>query len=144
MSSWNGSVPRVRTTPLLSSTSNRPPAARERVLLDDYPDKSDDLTSVSDKEVVEVVVCVGVFWLEGEHRGVGGCVQFHHRLSQEAQLIMGIKKTRPMSGLSAQDLHRERPVDEVGRLVVDVFHLDDHPLVVRICIKANVSLQHGI
>ena len=49
-----------------------------------------------------------------------------------------------MSGLSAQDLHRERPVDEVGRLVVDVFHLDDHPLVVRICIKANVSLQHGI
>ena len=61
MSSWKGSVPRVRTTPLLSSTSNRPPAARERVLLDDYPDKSDDLTSVSDKEVVEVVVCVGVF-----------------------------------------------------------------------------------
>ena len=61
MSSWKGSVPRVRTTPLLSSTSNRPPAARERVLLDDYPDKSDGLTSVSDKEVVEVVVCVGVF-----------------------------------------------------------------------------------
>ena len=54
-------MPRVRTTPLLSSTSNRPPAARERLLLDDYPDKSDDLTSVSDKEVVEVVVCVGVF-----------------------------------------------------------------------------------
>ena len=35
------------------------------------------------------------------------------------------------------DLHRERPVDEVGRLVVDVFHLDDHPLVVRICITTN-------
>ena len=46
-----------------------------------------------------------------------------------------------MSGLSAQDLHRERPVDEVGRLVVDVFHLDDHPLVVRVCIKADMSFK---
>ena len=54
---------------------------------------------------------------------------------------MGIKKTRPMSGLSAQDLHRERPVDEVGWLVVDVFHLDDHPLVVRVCIKADMSFK---
>ena len=58
------------------------------------------LTSVPDEEVVEVVVGVGVLGLEGEDRGVGGCVQFHHRLPQEAQLSMGIKKVvgkmRPM------------------------------------------------
>ena len=30
-------------------------------------------------------------------------------------------------------LHGQGPVDEVGRLVVDVLHLDDHPLVVGVC-----------
>ena len=66
------------------------------------------LTSVPDQEVVEVVVSVRVLGLQGEHGGVGGSVELHHRL------------------------HRQRPVDEVGRLVIDVLHLDDHTLVVRV------------
>ena len=66
------------------------------------------LTSVPDQEVVEVVVGVGVLGLQGEHGGVGRSVQLHH------------------------GLHGQRSVDEVRRLVVDVFHFDDHTLVVRI------------
>lgn len=58
---------------------------------------------------MEVVVGVGVLGLEGEHRGVGRRVELDH------------------------GLHRQRPVDEVRRLVIDVLHLDDHPLVVRVC-----------
>ena len=66
------------------------------------------LTSVPDQEVVEVVVGVGVLGLQGEYGGVGRSVQLHH------------------------GLHGQRSVDEVRRLVVDVFHFDDHTLVVRI------------
>ena len=105
MSSWKGSVPRVLTTPDLSSTSNLPPAAaedherRKRRLI---------LTSVPHKEVVEVVVGVRVLGLQGEHRGVGGSVELHH------------------------GLHGQRPVDEVRRLVVDVLHFDDDSLVVGV------------
>ena len=66
------------------------------------------LTSVPDQEVVEVVGGVGVLGLQGEHGGVGRSVQLHH------------------------GLHGQRSVDEVRRLVVDVFHFDDHTLVVRI------------
>ena len=40
------------------------------------------LTSVPDEKVVEVVVGVRVLGLQGEHRGVGGSVQLHHRLQQ--------------------------------------------------------------
>ena len=36
-------------------------------------------------------------------------------------------------GFESIDLHWKGPVDEVRRLVVDVLHLDDHPLVVRVC-----------
>ena len=66
------------------------------------------LTSVPDEEVVKVVVSVGVLGLEGEHGGVGRRVKLHH------------------------SLHGQRTVDEVGRLVIDVLHLDDDPLVVSI------------
>ena len=57
---------------------------------------------------MEVVVGVRVLGLQGEHGGVGGSVQLHH------------------------GLHRQRSVDEVGRLVVDVLHFDDDALVVSI------------
>ena len=36
-------------------------------------------------------------------------------------------------GFESIDLHWKGPVDEVRWLVVDVLHLDDHPLVVRVC-----------
>ena len=58
---------------------------------------------------MEVVVSVRVLSLEGEHGGVWGSVELDH------------------------GLHGQGPVDEVGRLVVDVLHLDDHPLVVSVC-----------
>ena len=57
---------------------------------------------------MKVVVSVGVLGLEGEHGGVRRRVKLHH------------------------GLHGQRTVDEVGRLVVDVLHLDDDPLVVSI------------
>lgn len=64
--------------------------------------------SVSDDEVVDVVVGVGVSGLEGEHGRVGRRVQLHHRL------------------------HGQRPVDEVRRLIVHVLHVNDDALVVRV------------
>ena len=66
------------------------------------------LTSVPDQEVVEVVVGVRVLGLQGEHGRVGRGVQLHH------------------------GLHGQRSVDEIRRLVVDVFHFDDDSLVVGI------------
>ena len=40
------------------------------------------------------------------------------------------------------DLHWEGPVDEVRWLVVDVLHLDDHPLVVCVCGGYNQILDY--
>ena len=57
---------------------------------------------------MEVVVGVRVLGLEGEHWSVGGSIQLHH------------------------GLHGQRPVDEVGRLIVDVLDFDDDSLVVSI------------
>ena len=57
---------------------------------------------------MEVVVGVRVLGLQGEHGGVGGSVQLHH------------------------GLHGQRSVDEIRRLVVDVFHFDDDSLVVGV------------
>ena len=54
------------------------------------------------------MVSVGVFGLKGEDWGGRGCVEVDH------------------------SLHGQRPVDEVGRLVVDVLDSDDHPLVVGV------------
>ena len=146
MSSWKGSVPRVRTTPDRSSTSNLPPAAENVTLLlllllnynpitpsiccDLLPCKPGRdisfpptdcyrkplLTSVPDEEVVEVVVCVRVLGLQREHGRVGRRVQLDH------------------------GLHRQRPVDEVGRLVIDVLDLDDDTLVVRVCNRRALAL----
>ena len=66
---------------------------------------------------MEVVVGIGVLGLEGEHRGVGRRVELDH------------------------GLHRQRPVDEVRRLVIDVLHLDDHPLVVSVCKQGYFRFQ---
>ena len=74
------------------------------------------LTSVPDEEVVEVVVGVRVLGLQREHRRVGRRVQLDH------------------------GLHRQRPVDEVRRLVVDVLDLDDDALVVRVCNRGALAL----
>ena len=41
---------------------------------------ADELTSVPDQEVVQVVVGVRVLRLQGEHWRVRGGVQLHHRL----------------------------------------------------------------
>ena len=57
---------------------------------------------------MEVVVGVRVLGLQGEHGGVGGSVQLHH------------------------GLHGQRSVDEIRRLVVDVFHFYDDTLVVGV------------
>lgn len=64
---------------------------------------------------MNIVVGVGVPRLQGENRGVGGCVQLHH------------------------GLHGQGAVDEVGRFVVDIPHVDDHPLVVGICTGENTG-----
>lgn len=77
-------------------------------------DRSSVLTAITDDEVVNIVVGVGITRLQREHRRVGRRVQLHHRL------------------------HRQRPVDEVGRLVVHVLHVYDHPLVVRVCKRTQV------
>ena len=66
------------------------------------------LTSISDEKVVKVVIGVRVLGLEGEDPGVGRRVQLD------------------------DGLHRQRPVDEVGRLVVHVLHLHDDALVVGV------------
>ena len=68
--------------------------------------------------------------MQGEHRGVRGCVQFHHRLGEK---VIGTHLSLIGFGFEGIDLHWEGPVDEVRWLVVDVLHLDDHPLVVRVC-----------
>ena len=67
------------------------------------------ITPVSDEEVVDVVVSVRIPGLQGEDGRVGRCVELD------------------------DGLHRQRPVDEVRRFIVDVFHLDNDALVVRIC-----------
>jgi hypothetical protein len=66
------------------------------------------ITSISDEEIVNVVVSVRIPGLQREDGRVGRCVQLD------------------------DGLHRQRPVNEIGRLVIDVLHLDDHTLVVRI------------
>ena len=80
----------------------------QEILFPPYNRDVEILTSVSDQEVVEVVVSVRVLGLQGEHGGVGRGVQLHH------------------------GLHGQRSVDEIRRLVVDVFDFDDDTLVVRI------------
>ena len=45
-------------------------------------------------------------------------------------------------GFESIDLHWKGPVDEVRWLVVDVLHLDDHPLVVSICGGYNQFLDY--
>ena len=57
---------------------------------------------------MQIVIRVGVLGLEGEHPRVGRRVELDHRL------------------------HGERPVDEVGRLVVHVLDADDDALVVSV------------
>ena len=71
------------------------------------------ITSISDEEIVNVVVSVRIPGLQREDGRVGRCVQLD------------------------DGLHRQRPVNEIGRLVIDVLHLDDHTLVVRIYPKKN-------
>lgn len=71
-------------------------------------------TSIADDEVVYVAVGVGVAGLQSEHVRVGRGVQLDH------------------------GLHRQRPVDEVRRLVVHVLYVDDDALVVRICGSSRV------
>lgn len=51
-----------------------------------------------------VVVCVGISRLQLEDWSAGRGVQLHHRL------------------------HGQGPVDEVGRLVIHVLQVHDHPL----------------
>ena len=64
--------------------------------------------AVSDEEVVEVVVGVGVLGLQREDARVGRRVELD------------------------DGLHGQRTVDEVGRLVVHVLDADDDALVVRV------------
>ena len=76
-----------------------------------YRQDSIKLTSITDDEVVNVVVRVGVPRLQGEHWGV-------------------------WRGVELDDgLHWQRPVDEERRLVVHILHMNDDALVVSICNK---------
>jgi hypothetical protein len=59
------------------------------------------------------MVRVGVASLQGEHRGVWGCIQLHY------------------------GLHWQRAVDEVWRLVVHILNVYDDSLVVRVCKEKN-------
>ena len=96
MSSWKDSLPRVRTTPDRSSTSNLPPAGSKK---ENPPDKgrsrnlpnfkindefrmSSLLTSIPDEKVVKVGIGVGVLGLQGEDWGVGWGVQLNHSLKK--------------------------------------------------------------
>lgn len=65
-------------------------------------------TSVTDEEVVDIVVGVRVAGLQSEDGRVGRGVELDH------------------------SLHGQGPIDEVRRFVVDIFHLHDHALIVRI------------
>ena len=58
---------------------------------------------------MQVVIRVGVLGLEREDPGVGWRVKLD------------------------DGLHGQRPVDEVGRLIIHVFHLHDDTLVVGVC-----------
>ena len=62
---------------------------------------------------MQVVVGVRVLGLQREHPGVGRRVELDH------------------------GLHGERPVDEVGGLVVHVLDADDHALVVGVCARKS-------
>ena len=66
------------------------------------------LTSISDEEVVDVVVRVGIASLEGEDGRVWRCIELD------------------------DGLHGQWPVDEVRRLVIDILHLNNHALIVRV------------
>ena len=69
---------------------------------------------------MKVVISVGILGLESEDRGVGRSVELDH------------------------GLHGQRSVDEVGRLIIDILHLDDHPLIVSVYNKKilNTILKH--
>ena len=66
------------------------------------------LTSVSDEEVMKIVIGVRIFGLKREHPSVGGCVELD------------------------DGLHRQRTVDEIRGFVVHVLHLDDDSLIVGV------------
>lgn len=66
------------------------------------------LTSISDEEVVDVVVRVGIASLQGEDGRVWRCIELD------------------------DGLHGQWPVDEVRRLVIDILHLNNHALIVRV------------
>ena len=69
---------------------------------------------------MKVVISVGILGLESEDRGVGGSVELDH------------------------GLHGQRSVDEVGRLIIDILHLDDHSLIVSVYNQKilNIILKH--
>lgn len=39
-------------------------------------------------------------------------------------------------------LHRQRPVDEIRRLVIHILHLDDDALIVRVCIELETIFSY--
>lgn len=67
------------------------------------------LTSISYDEIMDVMVSVRVSGLQSEHRSVWRSVELYH------------------------SLHWQWSIDETRRFVVDVFDMNDDPLVVSVC-----------
>ena len=70
------------------------------------------------------MVLVRVLSLEREHRSAGSCIQLYNSLDA----IMVISQFN----INQIYLHRERLVNKVGWLVIDVLHFDDDTLIVGI------------
>lgn len=65
-------------------------------------------TSIADEKIVDVVVRVGVTSLQREDGRVLRCIKLD------------------------DGLHGQRPVNEVRRLIIDILHLHNHALIVRV------------
>jgi hypothetical protein len=66
------------------------------------------LTSIPDKEVMEVMIGIWIFGLKCKHSSVRRCVKLDNCL------------------------HGQRTIDEVRWLIVHIFHLDNYALVVSV------------
>ncbi len=66
------------------------------------------LTSISDKEIMKIVIGVRILGLKREHPSVRGCVELDN------------------------GLHRQRTVDEIRWFIVHILHLDNDSLIVGV------------
>lgn len=77
-------------------------------------------TSISYDEVVNIAVGVRIPCLKGKHVSIRRCIQLYDRL------------------------HWQRPIYEVRWLVINVLHVDNDTLIVRVCNRPSIyRLNHA-